>query len=80
MFHIKGFCPSITQDLLNKALGFASEYIYISKPDIGLINHARNQYCLIALITGLRNNKVCLMCRWELMMELNSASSWAYIC
>ena len=41
MFHIKGFCPSITQDLLNKALDFASEYIYISKPDIGLINHAR---------------------------------------
>ena len=36
LFDIKGFCPSITQDLLNKALNFASE-----KLDIGVINHAR---------------------------------------
>ena len=27
MFHIKDFHPSITQDLLNKALNFASEYL-----------------------------------------------------
>ena len=31
MFDIKDFYPSITQDLLNKALNFVSEYIYISK-------------------------------------------------
>ena len=36
LFDIKGFCPSITQDLLNKALTFACE-----KLDIGVINHAR---------------------------------------
>ena len=41
MFDIKDFYPSITQDLLNKALNFASEYIYISKCDIDVINHAR---------------------------------------
>ena len=41
MFDIKDFCPSITQDLLNKALNFASEYIYISKCNIDVINHAR---------------------------------------
>ena len=40
MFDIKDFYPSITQDLLNKALNFASEYIYISKCDIDVINHA----------------------------------------
>ena len=40
-FDIKDFYPSITQDLLNKALNFASEYIYISKCDIDVINHAR---------------------------------------
>ena len=41
MFDIKDFYPSITQDLLHKALNFASEYIYISKCDIDAINHAR---------------------------------------
>ena len=41
IFDIKDFYPSITQDLLNKALNFASEYIYISKCDIDVINHAR---------------------------------------
>ena len=41
MFDIKDFYPSITQDLLNKALNFASEEIYISKCDIDVIHHAR---------------------------------------
>ena len=41
MFDIKDFCPSITQDLLNKALNFASECIYISKSDIDVIHHER---------------------------------------
>ena len=35
------FYPSITQDLFNKALNFASEYIYISKCETDVINHAR---------------------------------------
>ena len=38
MFNIKDFYQSITQDLLNKALNFATEYIYVSKCDIDLIN------------------------------------------
>ena len=42
MFDIKDFYPSITQDLLNKVLNVASEYTYISKCDIDVINHARN--------------------------------------
>ena len=41
MFDIKDFYPSITQDLLNKALNFASEYINISKRDIDVIHYAR---------------------------------------
>ena len=41
MFDIKDFYPSITQDLLNRALNFPSEYIYISKCDNDVINHAR---------------------------------------
>ena len=40
MFDIKDFYPSITQVLSNKALNFASEYIYISKCDIYVIHHA----------------------------------------
>ena len=41
MFDIEDFYFSITQDLSNKALNFASEYIYISKSDIDVIHHAR---------------------------------------
>ena len=41
MFHIKDFHPSVAQDLLNKALYFASEYVYISKCDIDVIRNAR---------------------------------------
>ena len=41
MFDNKDFYPSIMQDLLNKALSFASEYISLSKCDIDVINHAR---------------------------------------
>ena len=33
MFDIKDFYPSITQDLLNKAINFVSEYMYIPKCD-----------------------------------------------
>ena len=41
MFDIKDFCPSITIDLLNRALNFAIEYIYISKCDVDIIHRAR---------------------------------------
>ena len=41
MFDIKDFYPSVMQDLLNKALNFASEYISIWKSDINVINHSR---------------------------------------
>ena len=39
MFNIKGFYPSITQDLLNKALNFAGEYIFIWKCDLAVIKY-----------------------------------------
>ena len=41
MFDIKDFYPSITQDLLNKALNLASEYICISKCDIDVVHLAK---------------------------------------
>ena len=66
MFDIKDFYPSITQDLLNKVLNFASEYIYISKSDIDVIIMQGNHYCLMAFVPGLRNKEVCLMCQWVL--------------
>ena len=40
-FDIKDLYLFLTQDLLNKALNFASEYIYISKYDIDVIHHTR---------------------------------------
>ena len=41
MFDIKDYYPSIAPDLLNKVLNYASKYIYISKCDINVINHAK---------------------------------------
>ena len=41
MFYIKGFYPSITQDLLGKTLNFDNEYLNISKCDTDVIHHAR---------------------------------------
>ena len=41
MFDIKDFYLSITQDLLNKTLNFASECIYISKCDTDVKHHAK---------------------------------------
>ena len=46
MFDIKDFYPSITNDLVNKALNFASEHIYILKCDINVIHHARKSLLL----------------------------------
>ena len=72
LFDIKDFCNSVAQDLLNKALNFASEHIYILKCDVDVIHHASTP--------GLRNKEVCLMCQWMLMMELKCASSQSNIC
>ena len=41
MFDIKDFYSSFMQDLLNKGLNFASEYICILRCDIDVINNAR---------------------------------------
>ena len=52
IFDIKDFYPSTTQELLNKALNFASEYIHISTCDIDVITQG-NHYCLMAPISRL---------------------------
>ena len=70
MFDIKDFYPSITQDLLNEALNFASENTYISKRDIDVMYHARKssifdgsikkQGCLCDVSMGAYNgDEVC---------------------
>ena len=41
MFDIKEFCPSKTQDLLNKALNVANEYISNSECDIDVIHRTK---------------------------------------
>ena len=66
---IKDFYPSVTQDLLNKALNFASEYIYILKCDV--IHYARKSLVFDGSDTWIKKQKkVCLMCQWVLMTEL----------
>ena len=80
MFDIKDFYPSITQDLLNKKLNFASEYIYISKFDIDNINHARKSLMFDVSNISIKKQGGLLMCRWVSMMELKCVSSWAYTC
>ena len=64
MFDIKDFYPSITQDLLNKALNFASEYIYISKCDIDVINHARKSLLFDGSHTWIKKQ-----CLFDVSME-----------
>ena len=78
--NLKNLCPSITQDLLNKALNFANKYIYISKCDIDIIHHVWKSLLFDGSIPGLRNKETYLMCQWVLMMELKCASSWTHIC
>ena len=41
-FDIEEFYPSISQDLLNKALDFASDYDNITTDDRNIIIHAKN--------------------------------------
>ena len=41
MFNIKDFYQSIQEELLNKGLRFAQEYIYITSTDTEIIYHAR---------------------------------------
>ena len=54
MFDIKDFYTSFTQDLLNKGLNFASEYICISRCDIDVINHARKLLLFDGFHTWIR--------------------------
>ena len=46
---------------MNKALNFASEYVYIPKCDIDVIIHARKSLLLLIPIPGLENKEVCLV-------------------
>ena len=39
-FDIVKFCPSITQEELNKALSLSKEFSRINQNDIDIINHA----------------------------------------
>ena len=57
MFDIKDFYPSITQDLLNKALNFASENTYISKRDIDVIHHARKSSLFDGSHTSIKKQR-----------------------
>ena len=41
IFNIKNFYPSIQEELLNKGLRFAQEYIDITSKDTEIIYHAR---------------------------------------
>ena len=74
MFDIKDLYPSIRQDLWNKALNFASEYIYISKRDIDVINHARKSLLFAGCHTWIKKQGGLLMCQWGFMVELKCAS------
>ena len=53
----KDFYPSITQDLLNKALNFDSELIYISKCDIDVIHNARKSLLFDGFLTCIKKQE-----------------------
>ena len=54
MFGIKDFIASITFDLLNKALNFASEYIFILKWNIAVIHNSRKSLLCDGLHTCIK--------------------------
>ena len=58
MFDIKDFYPSVTHDLWNKGLNFASEYLYISKCDIDAINHARKSLLFDGSHTQIKKQRL----------------------
>ena len=58
MFNMKDIYPSITQDLLKKALNFVNEYINILKFDIEVVHYTRESLLFKAPITELRRKKV----------------------
>ena len=53
----KDFYPSITQDLLNKALNFDSEHIYISKCVIDVIHNARKSLLFDGFLTCIKKQE-----------------------
>ena len=76
MFNIKDFYSSITPELLNKALNFVSEYIYISKCEIDVINHARK----LLLFNGSHNWIKKQECLFDMSMgAYNGAEVWELV-
>ena len=57
MFYVKDFDPSITQDLLNKALNFANE-TYIFRNVILMLPHARKSLLFDGYHTWIKKQEV----------------------
>ena len=69
-FDIAEFYPSITEELLDKAIKWAMNFIPITEQHISIIKHARILCYLTMKSLGLNATiKVCSMSQWEVSTE-----------
>ena len=68
IFDIKDFYPSIQEELLNKGLRFAQEYIDITSKDKEIIYHARKSLLFDEKDTWMKIQSGLLTSQWESMM------------
>ena len=78
IFDIKEFCPSITENLLKKALTFAEAHTLFSEDDKAIIHHVRKSLLLTISKLGLKETVGYLMSRWERTMGGGLSISWEF--
>ena len=67
MFDRKNFYPSIQEELLNKGLRFAREYIDITSKDSEIIYHTCKSLLFDEKDTWMKKQLICLTSQWEPM-------------
>ena len=75
-FDIENFYPSISQDLLNKALDFASNYNNITADERNIIIHAKSSILIHKTNPGKRKATRHSTSPWEVSTAPKHANSW----
>ena len=80
-FDIVEFYPSISEELPNRFISFARSITTISNTVINIIYHSRKYFLFDQTSTWERKQIIlCLMLRWDLVMELKFVSLLDFTC
>ena len=80
-FDIAEFYPSISEDLHNNSLKYASGFTTIPDKAITISNMQENLFYSTEMIYGSRiKTTPCSMCQWVAMMALRYVSLWGCTC